>query len=110
MVALSGPMMESYPGYPVDISADHAEAHGMMVAARNQRRPGRRAQRGGVKLRVPQPRFRDPVQRWSRDNAAKSAGNAVALIIGHDEEDVGRALGRHHGRWPIRFRIRRHSN
>ena len=41
MVALSGPMMKSYSRVSSGHFADHAEAHGMMVAARNQRRPGR---------------------------------------------------------------------
>ena len=84
---------------------DHAEAHGVMVAAGDQRRPRGRAQRGGVELRVAQPRLRDPVQRRRRDDAAEGARNAVALVVGHDQQDVGRALGRHDGRRPIRLGI-----
>ena len=33
----------------------------------------------------------------------KVLGHAVTLVIGHDQQDVGRTFGRHHGRWPIRF-------
>ena len=43
--------------------------------------------------------------RRRRDDTAKGAGHAVTLVIGHDQQDVGRTLGRHHGRWPIRFGI-----
>ena len=74
---------------------DHAEAHRVMVAAGDQRRPRRRAQRGGVELGVAQPRLRDPVQRRRRDDAAERAADAIALVVGHDQQDVGRALGRH---------------
>ena len=31
--------------------------------------------------------------------------DAVALIVGHDEQHVGRALGRHDGRRPIGFGV-----
>src|SRR5262245_8083563 len=76
-----------------------------MVAAGNQRRPRGRAQRGGVKLRVTQPRFRDTVHGWRRDDTAKCAAYAITLIIRHDEKDIGRTLGWHYGRRPIRFGI-----
>src|SRR5262249_4633398 len=36
------------------------------------------------------------VHRGCRDHAAECAGNTVALIIGHDEQDVGCTLGWHH--------------
>ena len=41
--------------------ADDAEAHGVMVAAGDQRGARRRAQRGGMELRVAQPRLGDAV-------------------------------------------------
>ena len=43
--------------------------------------------------------------RRRRDHAAKGAADAIALVIGHDQEHVGRAFG-WHDRWrPIRFGI-----
>src|SRR5277367_607072 len=65
-----------------------------MVAAGDQRRPRRRAKRGGVELCVTQARLGDAVQVRRRNDTAEGAGYAVALIIGHDEEHVGRVLGR----------------
>ena len=53
--------------------ADHAEAHRVVVAAGDQRRARRRAERGGVELRVAQSRLRDPVHGRRRDDAAKGA-------------------------------------
>ena len=76
-----------------------------MVAAGNQGRACGRAERGGVELRVAQSRFRDPVHGRCRDHAAKGAGNAIALVVGHDEEHVGRAFRRHDCWRPIRFGI-----
>ena len=84
---------------------DHAEAHRVVVATGDQRRPRGRAERGGVELRVAQPRLRDPVQRRRRDDASKGAVDAIALVVGHDEQHVGRALGRHDARRPPRLRI-----
>ena len=74
---------------------DHAEARRVVVASGDQRRPRGRAKRGGVELRVAQPGLRDAVQRRRRDDAAEGAADAIALVVGHDEQDVGRALGRH---------------
>ena len=84
---------------------DHAEADRVMIAPGDQRRARRRAQRRGVELRVAQPRLRDPVQRRRRDDTAEGARDAVALVVGHDQQHVGRALGRHHRRWPIRLGV-----
>src|SRR5439155_21937781 len=84
---------------------DHAETHRMMVASGDQRSPGGRTERGGMKLGVAQPRFGDAVQRRRRNDPAESAGNAVALVIGHDEQDVRRALWRDDARWPVRLGI-----
>ena len=80
--------------------ADDAEADRVVVAAGDQRRPRRRAKRRRVELRVAQPRLGDAVQVRRRDDAAKGARHAVALVVGHDEQHVGRALGRHHARRP----------
>ena len=84
---------------------DHAEAHRVMVAAGDQRCPRGRAQRRGVELRVAQSRVGDAIQRRRRDDAAEGARNAVALVVGHDEEHVGRAFGRHDPRRPPRLGI-----
>ena len=81
--------------------ADDAVADRVMIAASDQRRPRRRAERGGVELRVAQPRLGDAVHGWRRYDAAKCARDAVALIVGHDEQHVRRALWRHHPRRPI---------
>ena len=43
----------------------------------------------------------DPVERWRRDHTTECAGNAKPRIVGHDQEDVRRALGRHHAGWPV---------
>src|SRR5437667_10014960 len=77
----------------------------MMVTAGDQRRPRGRTERGGMELDVAQPCFGDAVQRRRRNDPAESAGNAVALVIGHDEQDVRRTLGRHDTRWPVRLGI-----
>ena len=45
-----------------------------------------------MELRVAQPRLGDAIQ-WGRDDAAEGARHAVALVVGHDEQHVGRALG-----------------
>ena len=76
--------------------ADDAEADRVVVAAGDQRRARRRAERGGVELRVAQPRLGDAIHGRRRDDAAKGARHAVALIVGHDEQHVRRAFGRHH--------------
>ena len=58
-----------------------------------------------MELGVAQPCFGDAIQRRRRNDPAESAGNAVALVIGHDEQDVRRALGRDDARWPVRLGI-----
>jgi hypothetical protein len=32
----------------------------------------------------------------------KVPDHPVALVVGHDEQDIGRPLGRHDPRWPVR--------
>src|SRR6266478_1361559 len=76
-----------------------------MVAAGDQRCPGRRAQRGGAELRVTQPRIGDAIQRRRRDDAAEGAAHAITLVVGHDEEHIGRALGWYYARRPPRSGI-----
>src|ERR1051325_1045601 len=76
--------------------ADDAEAHRVMVATRDERRPCRRAECSGVELRVTQPRLGDAIHRGRGNNAAEGARYAVTLVIGHDEEHVRGTFGRDH--------------
>src|SRR5262249_2861750 len=85
---------------------DYAEAGRVMIATRNERRPRRRAKRRRMKLRVTETCLRDPIQRWSWDNAAECAWCAEANVVGHNEQHVGRAFGRYHTRCPPRLGLR----
>ena len=105
MVAFSGPMTRVVARVAGGLLGDDAEADRVMVAAGDQRRPRRRAERGRVELRVAQARLRDAVQCGRRNDAAERAGNAVPVIVGHDQQDVRRTLGRHHLRRPVRLRL-----
>ena len=82
------------------------KAGDVVIATRDQGRPRRRAQRGGVEIRVAQPGVRDAIQRRGRDDAAERARRAEADIVRHDEQHVGRALRRHDARRPPGFRLR----
>ena len=73
-----------------------------MVATRDQRRARRRTKRGGVELGVAQSGVGDAIHRGRRDDTTEGARNAVALVVGHDEKDIGRALGRYDARRPPR--------
>ncbi len=86
--------------------ADDAEAHRVVVAPGDQRGAGRRAERGGVEVGVAQAVLRQLVHRRGRDHAAEGARRAEALVVGHDQEHVRRAFGRHHLRRPPRRRLR----
>ena len=59
-----------------------------------------------MEIRVAQSFRRNAVKRRGRDHAAKCARRGEADIVGHNEQDVGRALRRHHTRRPIGFRLR----
>src|SRR5262249_50618093 len=41
-----------------------------------------------------------------RDDAAERAGDAVASIVSHDQQNVRRALGRHDARRPVGLGVR----
>ena len=84
---------------------DHAEAGRVMVAPGDERGARRRAERGGVDVVVAQTVLRDAIHRRRRNDAAEGARHAEAGVVGHDEQDVGRALGRHDARRPPRFRL-----
>src|SRR6516162_8372025 len=85
--------------------ADLAKTDRVMVATGDERRPRRRTKRGGMELRIAQSGFRDAVHGWCRDDAAECARHAIALVVGHDEQNVRRALWRYHSRRPPRFGI-----
>ena len=86
--------------------ADHAGTHRVMVAAGDQRRPGGRAQGSRVELGVTQSCLGDPIESRRGDDTAKGARDAVALVVGHDQQHVGRALRRHHAGRPVGLGVR----
>jgi len=86
--------------------AHHPEADRVMVSPGNDRRPRRRAQRRGMEIGVAQPALRDAIEGRGRDDAAEGARRAEAVIVGHDQQHVGRALGRHDARGPPGRRLR----
>src|SRR5580704_14351973 len=59
--------------------ADHAGAHRVMVAASDERRARRRAERRGMELSKAQSRPGYAIHRGRRDDAAERTRNAVAL-------------------------------
>ena len=71
--------------------ADHTEAHRVVVAPGDQRCARRRAEGGGMEVRVAQAALGDAVERRGRDHAAEGAGRAEAVVVGHDQQHVGRA-------------------
>ena len=79
----------------------------MVIATGDQRRPRRRAKGGRVELGVAQSGCRDAVERRRRDDPAECAGDAIALVVGHDEQNVRRALRRNNARRPIGRRLGR---
>ena len=89
--------------------AHHAEAGHVMVAAGDQRRARRRAERRGVEIRVAQPAVRDAIERRRRDDAAERARRAEAGVVRHDQQHVGRALRRHDAWRPPRLATPRPS-
>jgi hypothetical protein len=82
--------------------AHHAKAGHVMVAPGDQRRAGRRTQRSGMELRVPQSRLCDPIECGRRNDATERARRAEADVVGHDQQHVWRALWRHDARRPPR--------
>ena len=93
-------------GKPGCYFADHPKAHRMMVASGDERRPRRRAERGGVEVRVAQPALGDAIQGRGRDDSAEGPRRAEAVVVGHDQQHVGRALRRHNAGRPPRRRLR----
>ena len=70
---------------------DGAHADRVVVAAGQQRLPGRRAQRGGVEPGVAQPAVGQPLRHRGVDRAAEHAGGAEAHVVEQDHQDVRRA-------------------
>ena len=68
--------------------AHHAEADPVVVAPRQQRRPGRRAERRHMEAVVAQPVLREPRVVRGLDRAAEGARIAEARVVDQDEEDV----------------------
>ena len=74
--------------------AHHAEADPVVVAPRQQRRPGRRAQRRDVKAVVAQPVLRQPGVVRGLDRTAERARVAEAGVVDQNEKHIRRTLGR----------------
>ena len=85
---------------------DDAKTRRVMVAPGNQRGARRRTERGGVNVIVAQPGLCDAIHGRCRDDAAEGARHAEARVVGHDEQDVGGLLGRHHARRPPCFGLK----
>ena len=73
---------------------DGAHADRVVVAAGQQRLPGRRAQRGGVEPAVAQPAVGQPLRHRGVDRAAEHAGGAEADVVEQDHQHVRRASRR----------------
>ena len=84
---------------------DHPEAGRVVVAPGDQRRPRRRAQRGGEHAVVAQTLVRDAVHGRRRNHPAEGARHPEAGIVGDDQQYVGRFLGRHDARRPPGLRF-----
>jgi hypothetical protein len=86
---------------------DRREAVEVVVPPGQERRARRRAQRGGVPLRVGQPVGGEAVHRRHVDAAAVGGPRSLAGVVVQDDEDVGRAVGRAVGeeRRPVRGRV-----
>ena len=73
---------------------DVPHPHGVVVAAGEQRRPGRRAQRRRVKARVLQPLRREPLEVRRPARAAERTRGAEADVVDQHHQDVRGALRR----------------
>ena len=71
---------------------DDARAATVVVAAGEQRRPGRAAKRRGVELVVDQPVLRELVEMRRRHRPAERRTHAEADIVEQDEQHVRRSL------------------
>ena len=85
---------------------DVADPGPVAVQPGEQGRPGRRAHRGDVEVRVADAPLRQGVHARGADLAAVAAEIRVAEVVDEDDQHVGRALGRLHPRRPPRIRPR----
>ena len=79
-------------GKPVLKFATDAHADGVVVAAGEQRRAGRRAQRRDVEVRVPQPAGGEAVDVRGVDGRAVAAEVGEAGVVEQDHHDVRRTV------------------
>jgi len=66
----------------------------MVIAASQQRLPGRRAQRGDMEPVIGQPAGRQPVSSRRRRRPAERAHRAIASIIQQDQQHIRRVRRR----------------
>ena len=86
--------------------ADGAEADRVAVAAGEQRRPRRRAERGDVEAVVPHALVRHPRVVRCVDRPAEGGGIAEAGVVDEHHHDVRSSIGSFHmsDRFPVRLR------
>jgi hypothetical protein len=84
---------------------DPAHAVRVVVAAGEHARAGRRAQRGGVEVRVAQAAIGERVEVRGVEVGAEAAELGEADVVEHDDEDVRRAVRRFGRRRPPRGRL-----
>ena len=56
--------------------------------------------RGGTEVRVTQAVVRNAIERGRGDNSAKRARHTESRVVGHDQQNVWRALRRYDSRIP----------
>ena len=92
-------------GEPAVEVGETTDPHAVVVAARQQRGPGRRAHRGGVEARVTQAAGGEPVDGGRRRVAAVAAEVGEAHVVEEDQQDVGGAVPRSGRIRPVRGRL-----
>ncbi len=92
-------------GVPHGQVGDPAEAVAVVVAAGEQAGPGGRAQRGGVEVGEPEAVVGQAVDRRRGHVGSVTAQLGESHVVEHDEQDVGRALGRARHIRPPRGRV-----
>lgn len=77
-----------------------------MIATSDDRSARWRAKSGRVEVREAQAISGHPIKGGRRNHTAERARDAEASVVGHNQEDVRRARGRHHACWPPGGRLR----
>src|SRR6516225_2975471 len=80
---------------------DNATGGRMVVASRNQRGPGGRAQRGRVVHVVAKPAVRHPLEVGSLDRASEGAGRSKTHVVRQDQQNIGRSCRSFDALWKI---------